>query len=210
MEHLVLQLLKSRHGRIIVALLSILGATFFGVFAWPNVSDAMKLARHHEHCLANVIEHRTTTGMHYFDGTYDIRYMFEIPRRGVYVQSEKGPLARQELWSSLPKQEWLQAIRTGVVPVAYSKQNPLINALERDVKSNAYSLYAFSIISVAGIAAASIWLVRLLFFWSPPSLTNVQWYIKHPTSNKLLKATPSEAKTFFKHARASRTSFRID
>lgn len=113
--------------------------------------------------MASVTGHRYTSGLHYFDGSYDLRYAFRLEPGGpLYRQGEKGPLARNDLWSSLPKDKWEEAVRIGKVRVAYCVDDPTINVLAVDLNSNASALIAFSIVSAAGLAASLLWLVYLL------------------------------------------------
>jgi hypothetical protein len=162
-EHFILQLLKSHRGRMVVALLSVGASGLFALFAWPNVADARKLWQRHQFCTADVIEHRYSSGMHYFDGDYDLRYSFRLAPHGrMYQQSDKGPLSRSELWSSLPKDKWLEAVRSGTVSVAYCIDDPSINAIDSDLASGYRTLLIFSIVAGSGLFASSLWLVWLI------------------------------------------------
>jgi hypothetical protein len=163
LEHFILNLLKSHRGRIVVSLMSIGLCSLFGLFAWPNVMDAWRLQLRHQFCLADVIDHRTTSGQHFIDGSYDLRYAFRLEPGGpLYQQSEKGPLARKELWSSLSKVKWEEAVRSGKVRVAYCLDDPTINVLATELNSNCSALIVFGIVSAAGLAASLFWLAYLL------------------------------------------------
>jgi hypothetical protein len=64
--------------------------------------------------------------------------------------------------SSLPKDKWLEAIRSGKVSVAYCIDDPSINALEHDFRSNYNALLGFSIVAGAGLLASLLWFAYLI------------------------------------------------
>jgi hypothetical protein len=162
-EHLILLLLQTRRGRIVLSLLSIAVCGSIGMFAWPNASEVRRLWGRHQLCMADVINHRYSPGMHYFDGSYDLRYEFRLEPHGpVYRQGEKGPLMRTELWSSLPKDKWEEAVRSGKVCVAYRADDPAINMLEVNVNAEYGAVLIVCIIAAAGLVASLFWLVHLI------------------------------------------------
>lgn len=163
LEHLVLLLLQSRRGRIVLSLLSIAVCGFIGMIAWPNVAEVRTLWRRHQLCMADVIDHRYSSGMHYFDGSYDLRYGFRLEPHGPLCrQGEKGPLTRTAIWSSLPKDKWEEAVRSGKVCVAYRADDPAINMLEVNVNQEYGAVLIVSIVAAAGLVASLFWLVYLI------------------------------------------------
>jgi hypothetical protein len=173
LEHLILSLLKTHGGRIVVSVLAILVSTFFALLFVPNLADAQRLSKQHQSFMATVTDHRFSRGPHYFDVSYDLRYQFQLVRHGrIYEQTEKGPLARKELWSSLPKEKWQQAIRTGIVEVVYCPDDPAINVLQDDFSTNLNWVYGGCVVSVIALAASVAWLLFLTIIGPISRFTN--------------------------------------
>jgi hypothetical protein len=167
-EHLILDLLKSHRGRIVVSMLALAACCFFALLSWPQLSDAKRLATHHMICAACVTNSRYTTGLHYFDGSYDLQYVFQLTPHGrQYVKTENGPLARKDLWDSLPKDQWKQAITIGSVNVAYDPEDPNISCLENDLAHNFLWIAGGNLFLVVAMVVSFSWLAHLLIWGNP-------------------------------------------
>src|SRR4051794_38359621 len=98
-EHAVLSLLKKAWGRIIVGLAVGGFASCLWLLAYPQLQSMRALRDHPVRTLATIIDSRITSAAHGFDKSYDVRYRFRLQSKGPwYERSEKGLLARKELW----------------------------------------------------------------------------------------------------------------
>jgi hypothetical protein len=80
--------------------------------------------------------------------------------------TEKGPLARTELWSSLPKEEWDRATTSLVVDVEDLPSDPTVNRLAGHGKSDLYGIYGLmafaAVFAIPGVLMAANGLFRLI------------------------------------------------
>lgn len=143
LELLVLDLLRTPRGRIVVGLVMLAVAAFFWFLSYPQLSDVRALRAHGRRVDAEVIDARISSGAHGIGRTYGIRYRFRLEPRGAwYTQSEKGPLARNELWSTLPKEQWERATQSFQVEVEYLPSEPSVNCLAGQAGSELKGIYA--------------------------------------------------------------------
>lgn len=163
LEHFILHLLKSRKGRAIVALLLTIAGSFFALLMFPQLEPARILARNHAVIAADIIDARVSRDMYGFSRSYDVRYRFRLSERGPwYYQTERGPLARNELWSPLSKAEWDAVTRRGRIDVVYLPSDPTVNASARDLSHlvrDAYFGVGFSLLFVVPGLLWLCWIV---------------------------------------------------
>jgi len=160
LEGVVLSLLKTPRGRIGVGLTSGLIASFFWFLSYPQLASMRQLRDHGVRTLADVIDARISTGGHGFDKSYDIRYRFRLQPQGRwYERSEKGPLARKELWASLPKDEWEQVTQVGRVEVDYLPTDPSVNEIAGKAGPEVGGVYALMCFAGAFALAAGVLIV---------------------------------------------------
>jgi hypothetical protein len=167
LEHVVLDLLKKPGGRIVVGLAMVAAGLFFWFLAYPQLRDARALRAGAAHAVGDVIDSRISAGAHGIERHYDLRYRFRTGARGPwYEQSEKGPLARRQLWSTLPKDQWEQATRIGHVDVDYLPADPSVNCLAGRAGSElngVYGLMAFAaVFALPGAILTANGVVRLI------------------------------------------------
>src|SRR5437762_471608 len=151
-EELILKLLKSPRGRVVVAFLLTITGVFWVWLLVPGAMASWQLAKQNQPALAQIIDSRMTRGLHYFDGSYDLRYRFQIPNSNHwYMQSDHT--GRTELWSSLPKDEWEASVHRGTIDVIYQRDNPNNNDLARNesgLRRNAVLMIAWSVVWCGG------------------------------------------------------------
>ena len=158
-EHLILDLLRTRRGRIVVATLTTaLGALFLHI-AQPDADDLRRLKKSGATVDADVVETRISHGTH-FDTSYDVRYRFRLAGSDRWFTREERGTSRTDLWSSLPKDQWERAKQDGLVRVVYVIDDPRIN---RPV-ANASESDALSILWVSWVVliGGGCWLVLLI------------------------------------------------
>jgi hypothetical protein len=126
LEHLILDLLKTRRGRAVVALLlSAFGAVLW-VVAYPGYQDGARLRDSTAVADGEVVETRVSRGQH-LESDYDLRYRFRVPGRGEWFTHGERGTGRTDLWSSLNRGDWERARDRGHVAVAYVREDPSIN-----------------------------------------------------------------------------------
>jgi hypothetical protein len=130
LEHLVMTLLKRPLGRLVVGLaMAAFGASLV-CLAYPRIDSMRQLNRGGVRTIADVIDARISSDAHGFHKSYDIRYRFRLRPHGPwYERSEKGPLARKQLWATLPKEKWEQVTRVGKIDVEYLPSDPSVNEI---------------------------------------------------------------------------------
>jgi hypothetical protein len=159
LEHLILGLLKTPRGRAIVALLVVTAGSFFGLIFVPNLEPLHRLRSNYRLVNADVIDHRIDRGEYGLWSEYSLRYRFRLPGlRDWYEQTESGPLARKELWASLPKEQWSQACKSGHVTVAYCATEPANNDLAVNLPTAFRYVYAGAVVSIAMVTLGIFWL----------------------------------------------------
>ena len=100
MEHFIFDLLKTRRGSVVVALLAIALGTVFCLIAYPDLRDHWRLRRSTAVADAEVLETRTSSGQH-FETHYDLRYRFRVPgHKGWFSHCEKRT-SRRDLWTEV-------------------------------------------------------------------------------------------------------------
>jgi hypothetical protein len=168
--HVIFWLLKKPYGKPILAALLITVGVLFGLFFLPNFDATYRLEHSHAFTRAVVIASRVSRGQYLIDKSYDLQYRFQTARHGVwYIQTERGPLARNELWSTLPKEAWDQAVATGHVAVAYLPENPNVNALAADLPTLLRYIWIGIVFAVVPFVAGIVWLVLIVARWIFPS-----------------------------------------
>jgi hypothetical protein len=165
LEPLILHLLKSRKGRAVVALMLTTAGILFALLLFPQLEPARALARNHAIVSADVIDARVSTDMHGFRKSYDIRNRFRLSGHGPWFhQTERGALARNELWSSLSKAEWDAVTRRGRIDIVYLPSDPSVNALARDASHLTRDAYFGVGISLLFSVPGVLWLCWVV--WS--------------------------------------------
>jgi hypothetical protein len=129
-EHMVLALLKTPRGRAAVGLAMLAFGAFMVCLAYPQIDSMRELKAHAVRTVADVIDARVARDAHGLHNTYDIRYRFRVQPGGRwYERCERGPLARKELWASLPKERWEQVTQAGKIDVDYLPSDPSVNEI---------------------------------------------------------------------------------
>jgi hypothetical protein len=142
LEHWVIELLRKPWGRVVVGLSMAAFGTCMVCFAYPQIDSMRKLGIHGIRATADVIDARVSSGAHGFDKSYDIRYRFRVQPDGpCYERSEKGPLARKELWASLPRERWEQVTKTGKIDVDYLPSDPSVNEIAGEARRELVDTY---------------------------------------------------------------------
>lgn len=167
LEPFILDLLKKPWGRVIVGLTMVAAGMGFWLLSYPNLRDMRALKAHGRRVSATVIDFRISTDHHGVRKNYGIRYGFRVVPKGTwYTQSEKGPLARKELWTTLPKEDWDRAAKTFVVDVDYLPSDPSVNCLAGKAGGEVggvYGLMAFAVVfALPGVVIAANGILRLI------------------------------------------------
>jgi len=127
-EHVIIGMLKTRGGRAVVGVLMVAVGAGFWLLAYPQLSGARALRAQAQRATAEVTDSRVTSDVHGVGKHYDIRYRFRLQPHGTwYSRAEKGPLARQELWTTLEKPAWDEARRTSWIEIEYLPSDPSVN-----------------------------------------------------------------------------------
>src|SRR5437868_7245884 len=130
LEYWVIELLHKPWGRVAVGLSMVAFGMLAVCFAYPQIGPMRQLKMHGIRTTADVTDARISSGLHGLEKSYGIRYRFRSQPDGPwYERSEKGPLARKELWAGLPKERWEQVTKTGTVEVEYLPSDPLVNEI---------------------------------------------------------------------------------
>jgi hypothetical protein len=160
LEQLILQMLKTRGGRAVVAALLTISGGFFVWIMLPAAKTAMELANKHESAVGEVIDSRVSHGLH-LDTTYDLRYRFHAPgvNKWFYETDHTG---RPELWASLPKDEWDEAVKSGSIQVIYDPDDPNNNDLSRNLARLRSTAIWSSVFSVLWCGAGVVWLAAII------------------------------------------------
>jgi hypothetical protein len=164
-EVLVAKLMKTAAGRFIAACLLLALGLFFLAAGWPDLEDAKNLRANREVITALVIETRVNHGMH-FETTYDLRYRFKpLGSDRWFTRGERGT-NRSDIWSAFPKDQWLEAQRTGMLNVVYLPAHPEINRPLSQASGNLWTERVIVIMASAMVGGAMLWIsvmiVRLL------------------------------------------------
>ncbi len=115
----------------------------FSFFSYPQLGPIRELCQHGVRTAADVIDARISSDMHGFGKSYDIRYRFRLKPHGPsYEMSERGPLARNELWATLPKEQWDEAARSGKVEIEYLPSDPSVNEIAGNAGKELIGVYA--------------------------------------------------------------------
>lgn len=158
LEHVVMALLKTPKGRVVVGLAMVVFGSLIVCLVYPQIDSMRKLKALGVRTSADVIDARISSGAHGLHKSYDIRYRFRVQPRGPwYERSEKGPLARKELWATLSKEQWEQVTRAGKIDVEYLPSDPSVNELAGKAGgelTGIYCLLGFG--AVLGIPGAAI------------------------------------------------------
>jgi hypothetical protein len=117
LEHVILDLLRTRRGRIVVATLTTALGALFVYVAQPDADDIGRLKKSGATIDADVVETRISHGTH-FDTSYDVRYRFRVAGSDRWFTREERGTGRSDLWSSIPKDQWARAKQEGLVRVA--------------------------------------------------------------------------------------------
>ena len=142
LEQLVMSLLKTWYGRVVVGLVMVAFGAFMACLAYPQVDSMRELKAHGVRTTADVIDARISSDAHGLHNSHDIRYRFRLQPHGPwYERSEKGPLARKELWASLPKEQWEQATRAGTIDVEFLPSDPSVNEVAGKAGTELVGMY---------------------------------------------------------------------
>ncbi len=155
-EHAILEALKTRFGRLVCALLLTTVGVFAAILFLPQATDVRLLSAEHAYVMARVIDSRVSNSAE-VGKTFDIRYSFALNGQ-TYQKTERGPLARNELWDVLPESEWDEAKRTGEIRVAYYPPSPGINVLARNLPHLWRDLYLGIGLTVIFLGGGVLWL----------------------------------------------------
>ena len=174
-EALILDLIKTRTGRVVVGFAMIAAGMFFWLLSYPQLRDVRALCSQARRVSAEVYETRISHDVHGIKKHYDIRYRFRLDPAGPwYTQSEKGLLARHELWTSLPKEAWEEAKSSSQVQVDYLPSDPSVNCVAGAAakeRTGVYGLMGFAaLMAVPGALMAANGIYRLMFPRSSPQL----------------------------------------
>jgi hypothetical protein len=143
-------LIYSRAGTVVLSVLFGAGALFFLALFVPAIKEAWILDARHGRTMAKVIDSRITDPGPFEADTYDLRYEFQLQKHGQpYVQSELGPLARKEIWTSLPKAKWEDAVKSGRIEVVYNPDYPRLNVAAEDFSR--MDLFAYVGLGLSGV-----------------------------------------------------------
>jgi hypothetical protein len=127
-EHVIIDMLKTSGGRAVVGVLMVAVGAGFWLLADPQLSGARALRAQAQRATAEVTDSRVTSDVHGVGKHYDIRYRFRLRPHGTwYTRAEKGPRARQELWTTLEKPAWDVARRTSWIEIEYLPSDPSVN-----------------------------------------------------------------------------------
>jgi len=167
LESLVLELLKKPWGRVVVGLAMVAFGTFMVCLAYPQIDSMRQLKAHGVPTTADVIDTRISSGSHGFGKVYDIRYRFRLQPHGPwYERSEKGPLARTELWATLPKAQWEQVTSVGKIEVEYLPSDPSVNEIAGEAGRELTGTYCLmglgSVFGIPGVAIMLNGFTRML------------------------------------------------
>ena len=126
MEHFIFDLLKTRRGRVVVALIAVALGTMFCLIAYPDLREHWRLRRSTAVADGQVVETRTSSGMH-FETHHDLRYRFRVPGRPErFTHCEKGT-GRSDLWAQVRREDWERSRASGRIDVAYLPDDPAVN-----------------------------------------------------------------------------------
>jgi hypothetical protein len=159
MHYLIHRLLASRGGRIFLSGLCSLLSIAFATLFYGALADMRLLASNHANVVADVTAMRQQVKRGNVTG-WDLQYSFKLgsgPAR--YRLSERGPLARKEIWASVSQEEWEKAEKSGVISVEYYPPNPNVSTTTYEFENGGSTLWIAMIVSVL-IALASVgWLL---------------------------------------------------
>jgi hypothetical protein len=164
MEHLILQLLESRRGRVVVAILMTAIGLLFAWIAYPDFRDSRRLRRSTAHIDAQIVETRSGRGPH-FEKEHDVRYRFRVPGRDQWFTHGERGTGRTDLWSSLDSDEWERARQSGRIWVAYVPDDPSINGPVSRLSAASSDVTAGLIIGLAMTAGGALWLGWIAGRW---------------------------------------------